>query len=62
MQQNRTFSLLSLLVILVLVFSIAGCASAPAAEEKGAEDYKMVLILPGPLTTRAGTRPTMPVW
>ena len=53
MQQNRTFSLLSLLVILVLVFSIAGCASAPAAEEKGAEDYKMVLILPGPINDQS---------
>lgn len=53
MQNKRIFKLTSLLVILVLSIVITGCAQGPAAEEKGAADLKIVLLLPGPINDQS---------
>jgi len=54
MQRKKTFGFFSLLVIAVLVFSAAGCApAATTTEKKGAADYKIVLLLPGPINDQS---------
>ena len=53
MQQRTTFNFLSLLVVVVLLFSVTACAATPTVEEKGAADYKIVLLLPGPINDQS---------
>lgn len=53
MQRKKSFSFLSLLVIAVMLLSAAGCAPAATTEEKGAGDYKIVLLLPGPINDQS---------
>ena len=48
---------LSLIAILIVVFSASACAPVqqqqPAAAAKGAADYKIVLLLPGPINDQS---------
>ena len=53
MQRKKSFGFLSLLVIAVMLLSAAGCAPAAPTEEKGAGDYKIVLLLPGPINDQS---------
>lgn len=51
--RKMIFSVLSLFVVLVLVFSTAGCAPTQTETEKGAASYKIVLLLPGPINDQS---------
>jgi len=49
MHKKKFVYLLGLLVIAVMLLSAAGCASKETAVEKSAGEYKIVLLLPGPI-------------
>lgn len=53
MNRKKTFTVLSLLVVMIMVLAAAGCAPAETTTEKGAADYKIVLILPGPINDQS---------
>jgi basic membrane protein A len=53
MKQKMPLFLLSLLMVMVFVVSMAGCAPAQEAAAKGAADYKIVLLLPGPINDQS---------
>jgi basic membrane protein A len=57
MRHKTPLKLLSLLVILIVIFAVTACApvppSSPQATEKSAGDYKIVLLLPGPINDQS---------
>lgn len=53
MKHMRTVSLLSLLVVMILALSLTACGTTSAPEAKGASDYKIVLLLPGPINDQS---------
>ncbi len=53
MKHKTTVSFLALIAIMIVVFSVAACAPVQQAAEKGAGDYKMVLLLPGPINDQS---------
>lgn len=53
MKRNTGLHILSLLVVFVMVFSLSACASKQEATQKGAGDYKIVLLLPGPINDQS---------
>ena len=54
MQRKTLVKFLSLIMILAMVLAVAACAPvAQQAAEKGAGDYKIVLLLPGPINDQS---------
>ncbi|MBP8856621.1 MAG: BMP family protein [Anaerolineaceae bacterium] len=53
MHKKKFVYLLGLLVIAVMLLSAAGCASKETAVEKSAGEYKIVLLLPGPINDQS---------
>ena len=61
MKRKTIVNFLSLIVVLIVAFALTACAptpqpqSQPAAQatEKGAADYKIVLLLPGPINDQS---------
>ena len=56
MKHKISVKFLSLIAILIVVFSVSACAPVQqqqATAEKGAADYKMVLLLPGPINDQS---------
>lgn len=53
MQQKKVYSMLSLLLIAVFLVTAAACVPTETAEKKGAGDYKIVLLLPGPINDQS---------
>ncbi len=50
---RKTFKWTAVVLVLVMVFAITGCGSAEEEEVVGADDYQMVLILPGPINDQS---------
>lgn len=55
MRHMRTSSLLSLFLVLIVLFAVTACAPVSTSQpaEKGAADYKIVLLLPGPINDQS---------
>ncbi len=53
MKRHLAVTLLVLLTVAVLAFSAAGCAPTTTQTSKGAGDYKIVLLLPGPINDQS---------
>jgi len=53
MSSKKVFNLFGFLVIAVMLLSAAGCAPAGTTEEKVAGEYKIVLLLPGPINDQS---------
>ena len=57
MKHKTSVKFLSLIAILIVVLSASACAPVqqqqPAAAAKGAADYKIVLLLPGPINDQS---------
>lgn len=53
MQQKKVFSLFGVLMIAVLLLTAVGCTPAETTGEKGAGEYKIVLLLPGPINDQS---------
>lgn len=53
MKPTRSVMLFSVAAILLVLLSITGCAPVQQATSKGAGDYKMVLLLPGPINDQS---------
>ncbi|MCB0044052.1 MAG: BMP family protein [Caldilineaceae bacterium] len=55
MQHKTIFRLFSLFLILIVAFTASACApvSTPQTTEKSAGDYKIVLLLPGPINDQS---------
>jgi len=53
MRHKTTVNFLTLLAVMILVVSVAGCAPVPQEVSKGAGDYKIVLLLPGPINDQS---------
>lgn len=50
---SKVFKVLSLLVVVVLAFSMTACGTTAKSGSKGAADYKIVLLLPGPINDQS---------
>ncbi|HRW50581.1 MAG: BMP family protein [Caldilinea sp.] len=55
MRHKTAFNLLSLFLVLIVVFAVSACAPVSTSQpaEKGAADYKIVLLLPGPINDQS---------
>ena len=55
MRHKTAFNGLSLFLVLVVLFTITACAPVSTSQpaEKGAADYKIVLLLPGPINDQS---------
>ncbi len=53
MKRNGALTLLVFLLVVVLAVSVVGCAPPPAPTSEGPDDYKMVLLLPGPINDQS---------
>lgn len=53
MKRNKILNVLSVLVVLVMVLSLTACGSTKETTQKGTADYKIVLILPGPINDQS---------
>lgn len=53
MKRNSILKLLSLLVVLGMVLSLTACGGAKETAQKTAGDYKIVLLLPGPINDQS---------
>lgn len=53
MKNKSTVTLSVLLVVTFLLVAITGCAPVPQETTKGAADYKIVLLLPGPINDQS---------
>lgn len=53
MKRKSILNLLSLLVVLVMVLSMTACGGTAATTQKTAGDYKIVLLLPGPINDQS---------
>ncbi len=53
MQQKKVYSMFSLLLIAVFLVTAAACVPTGTVETKGAGDYKIVLLLPGPINDQS---------
>jgi basic membrane protein A len=53
MKRNTILHVLSVLVVLVMVLSLTACGSKQETTQKGAADFKIVLLLPGPINDQS---------
>lgn len=53
MNRKTTAKALSLLLVMIVLFSVTACTAVPQTTQKGAGDYKMVLLLPGPINDQS---------